>query len=61
MREKHKAELAEIYEENHSLQLRVEDQRDRDVVRQVRRDLEEVKKRYSDANLENNEMRKERD
>ena len=33
LREKHKSELSEIYEENHSLQLRVEEQRDRDTVR----------------------------
>lgn len=61
LREKHKIELSEIYEENHSLQLRVEEQRDRDTVRQVRRDLEEYKKRYSDCNLEVCELRKERD
>lgn len=61
LREKHKTELSEIYEENHSLQLRVEEQRDRDTVRQVRRDLEEYKKRYSDCNLEVCELRKERD
>jgi hypothetical protein len=61
LREKHKTELSEIYEENHSLQLRVEEQRDRDTVRQVRRDLEEYKKRYSDCNIEVCELRKERD
>ena len=61
LREKHKSELSEIYEENHSLQLRVEEQRDRDTVRQVRRDLEEFKKRYSDCNIEVCELRKERD
>jgi hypothetical protein len=27
----------------------------------VRRDLEEYKKKYSDANLENNELRRDRD
>jgi predicted nucleic acid-binding Zn-ribbon protein len=61
LREKHKSELAEIYDENHSLQLRVEEQRDRDQLRQTRRDLEEFKKRYSDCSLEMNELRKERD
>lgn len=61
MREKHKSELSEIYEENHSLQLRIEEQRDKDTVRQVRRDLEEYKKRYSDCNIEVCELRKERD
>ena len=33
LRDKQKSELSEIYEENHSLQLRVEEQRDRDTVR----------------------------
>ena len=61
LKEKHKNELTEIYEENHSLQLRVEEQRDRDTVRQVRRDLEEYKKRCSDQNTELNELRRERD
>ena len=61
LRDKHKSELAEIYDENHSLQLRVEEQRDRDQLRQTRRDLEEFKKRFSDCSLELNELRKERD
>ena len=61
LREKHKSEISEIFEENHSLQLRVEEQRDRDQLRQVRRDLEEFKKRYSDCSIELNELRKERD
>jgi hypothetical protein len=61
LRDKHKTELQDLYDENHSLQLRIEEQRDREAVRQVRRDLEEFKKRYSDANLEASELRKERD
>lgn len=61
LRDKHRAEIAELFEENHSLQIRVEEQRDRDALRQVRRDLEEFKKRYSDVSLELQELRKERD
>jgi hypothetical protein len=53
--------MNEVYEENHNLQLRVEEQRDRDTIRQVRRDLEEYKKRYTDVSTEVNELRKERD
>jgi regulator of replication initiation timing len=48
LREKHKTEVDELFEENQSLQLRLEEQRDRETVRQVRRDLEEYKKKYSD-------------
>lgn len=61
LRDKHKTELQVLYDENHSLQLRIEEQRDREAVRQVRRDLEEFKKRYSDSTIEANELRKERD
>lgn len=39
----------------------MDEQRDRDTVRQVRRELEEYKKRYSDMSIEVNELRKERD
>jgi hypothetical protein len=61
LRDKHKNEIQQLFDENHSLQLRIEDQRDREIVRQVRRDLEEFKKRYSDSAIEVNELRKERD
>ena len=33
LRDKHRAEIAELFEENHSLQIRVEEQRDRDALR----------------------------
>jgi len=39
----------------------VEEQRDKDTVRQVRRDLEEFKKRCNDLQCEVNELRKDRD
>lgn len=41
--------------------MRVEDQKDRDLVRQLRRDLEEQKRRNGEAFAETNELRKERD
>lgn len=61
LREKNKSELNELYEENSALQLKLEDQRDRETIRQNRRDLEEYKKRASDFSIEMNELRKERD
>ncbi|CDW73834.1 UNKNOWN [Stylonychia lemnae] len=61
MREKHKNELTEIYEENQSLQIKLEEQRDRETIRQIRRELDEFRKRASDQSLEINELRKERD
>jgi hypothetical protein len=61
LRDKHKTELSELFDENHALQLRLEESRDRDTIRQVRRDLDEYKKRYSDASMEQQELRKERD
>ena len=61
LREKQKAEVNELFEENQSLQLKLEEQRDRDTIRQVRRDLEEYKKKYSDLCLELNELRREKD
>eukprot|EP00347_Sterkiella_histriomuscorum_P013840 403363164 len=61
MREKHKMELNEIFEENQSLQLKLEEQRDRETIRQVRRELDEYKKKCSDQSLELNELRKDRE
>ena len=61
MREKHKRELDEVVEENRALLVRMEEGRDRDTVRQMRREVEEWKKRASDAGIENNQLRKERD
>ena len=41
--------------------MRVDDQKDRDLVRQLRRDLEEYKRRGTESSSENNDLRKERD
>jgi len=57
--EKRKLEVNELIQHNHDLQLRLSETRDKDQVRQVRRDLDEYKKRYSDASHEFNEQRKE--
>ena len=33
LRDKHKNEIQQLFDENHSLQLRIEEQRDREIVR----------------------------
>lgn len=48
MKERHKNELNELIEQNYQLQMRVDDQKDRDVVRSLRRDLEEYKRRCAE-------------
>ena len=61
LRERHKAELDQIVNENHSLQLQLEDSRDQEQIRRLRRELDEQKRRTSDLNAEILEVRKERD
>ena len=47
--------------ENNALQQRADDKRDRDLIKQLRRDLEEAKRRAADAVSESNTVRRERD
>lgn len=47
--------------ENQSLQSRADDKRDRDMIKQLRRDLDEAKRRAQDNVQEANQMRRERD
>ena len=61
LRERHKAELMQLSEENHSLQLRLEDSRDQESIRSLRRELDEAKRRLIEAGTEMTEIRKERD
>lgn len=61
MKERHKVELNELIEQNYQLQMRVDEQKDRDLVRQLRRDLEEYKRRLTENQNEVNDLRKERD
>ncbi len=54
-------ELRELAEENHSLQLRLEESRDQESIRQLRRELDEARRRLVEAGTEMAELRKERD
>ena len=47
--------------ENQALHQRCDDKRDRDLIKQLRRDLDEAKRRASDATQECNMLRRERD
>lgn len=47
--------------ENQALQAKADDRRDRDMIKQLRRDLDEAKRRAHDYGQESNEMRRERD
>ena len=61
LRDRHKSELDEIVQENHSLHLRLEESRDQEQVRKLRRDVDEAKRRISEQGQELIEIRKERD
>jgi hypothetical protein len=61
LKERHKSEVEDLIEENHNFQLKVDESKDRDLARQLRRDLEEYKRRCGDLQSETNELRKERD
>ena len=61
LRDRHKVELRELAEENHSLQLRLEESRDQESIRQLRRELDEARRRLVEAGTEMAELRKARD
>lgn len=62
MRRRHGEELQEVVADNHALQLRIEDSsKDRDQSRQLRRDIDDIKRRLCEAQQESIELRKERD
>jgi len=47
--------------ENQALQSKSDDKRDRELIRQLRRDLDEQKRRSTQLQSETNELRRERD
>ena len=61
MRERNKAEMMELAEENHSLQIRLEDSRDQEQVRALRREVDEGRRRLTEMQTEMADVRKERD
>lgn len=60
-KDRFKAEIQELMLENQALQAKADDRRDRDLIKQLRRDLDEAKRRAHDYGQESNEMRRERD
>lgn len=60
-KEKHRQEVHEMLIENQALQSRADDKRDRELIRQLRRDLDESKRRTNDLLSEASELRRERD
>jgi hypothetical protein len=61
IKERHRQELQELTIENQSLQARADDRRDRELIRQLRRDVDEHKRRATELLSENSDLRKERD
>jgi hypothetical protein len=60
-KERHRQELQELTLENQALLSKAEDRRDRDLVRQLRRELDDSKRRCTELTSEATELRRERD
>jgi hypothetical protein len=60
-KEKHRQEAQELALENQALLAKAEDRRDRDLIRQIRRELDEHKRRCTELLGEVSDLRKERD
>lgn len=61
LREKSRREISDLMIENQALQSKADDKRDRELIRQLRRDLDEAKRRAQTHTSEANELRRERD
>ena len=61
LKEHHKFEVSDLMQEIQSLQERLEDTRDKDIIRVLRRDLDEVKFRYDENETEMEELRREKE
>jgi hypothetical protein len=61
VKDKHRQELQELTLENQALLAKSEDRRDRDLIRQLRRDVDEHKRRCTDLLSEVGDLRKDRD
>lgn len=62
IKKRHQEEINEIVQDNFQLQLRIEDiGKDRDVTRQLRRDIDDLKRRLGESQQESLDLRKERD
>jgi uncharacterized protein (UPF0210 family) len=60
-KEKHRQEAQELALENQALLAKAENRRDRDLIRQIRRELDEHKRRCTELLGEVSDLRKERD
>lgn len=62
LKRRHQEELTELVQDNHALQLRIEDtNREREQTRILRRDIDDLKRRLSESQQEALDLRKERD
>lgn len=60
-KERARKELSDMMIENQALQTKADDRRDRELIRQLRRDLDENKRRAAELISENTDLRRERD
>ena len=61
LKDRLKGEIQELMLENQALQARTDDRRDQDIIKQLRRDLDEAKRRANDLNQDLNEIRREKE
>jgi chromosome segregation ATPase len=61
LKERHKYEVNDLMQEIQALQERLEDTRDKDIIRIMRRDLDEIKFRYDENETEMEELRREKE
>lgn len=56
-----KSETSELLIENQALQTKLDDRRDRELIKQLRRDLDEARRKAQDLTSEASELRRDRD
>ena len=61
MKEKSRKESSELLIENQALQAKADDKKDRELIRQLRRDLDTHKRKEQELHSESTELRRERD
>lgn len=61
LKERARRECSDLMIENQALQSRADDKRDRELIRQLRRDLDEQKRKVNQLQAENQEVRRDRD
>lgn len=60
-KQRSKGEIASLIEENHRLQLEVDEQRELEEQRRLKREVDDLKRRLSESQNEVSELRRERD